>query len=136
MKKDCELAIRNGKLNKNVTPKVKDINIDHDPLTIQLLRLPEVNLKDHPNLVHSQPCDGSGIHHSERFLHQGSDAWKEARKEMIKYAEEVKSGHGTKDEYMNDAMRWGSMCEDHAVATYINGMQSRKFEKNRTLGNN
>ena len=48
---------------------------------------------------------------------------------MIKYAEEVKSGHGTKDEYMNDAMRWGSMCEDHAVATYINGMQCRKFEK-------
>lgn len=144
LKKDCELAIRNGKLNKNVTPKVKDINIDHDPLTIQLLRLPEVNLKDHPNLVHSQPCDGSGIHHSERFLHQGSDTWKEARKrkvngsraacalgwrgrqEMIKYAEEVKSGHGTKDEYMNDAMRWGSMCEDHAVATYINGMQCRK----------
>ena len=144
MKKDCELAIRNGKLNKNITPKVKDINIDHDPLTIQLLRLPEVNLKDHPNLVHSQPCDGSGIHHSERFLHQGSDTWKEARKrkvngsraacalgwrgrqEMIKYAEEVKSGHGTKDEYMNDAMRWGSMCEDHAVATYINGMQCRK----------
>ena len=51
MKKDCELAIRNGKLNKNITPKVKDINIDHDPLTIQLLRLPEVNLKDHPKLV-------------------------------------------------------------------------------------
>ena len=80
MKKDCELAIRNGKLSKNITPKVKDINIDHDPLTIQLLRLPEVNLKDHPKLVHSQPCDGSEIHHSERFLHQGSDALKEARK--------------------------------------------------------
>ena len=46
LKKDCELAIRNGKLNKNVNPKVKDINIDHDPLTIELLRLPEVNLKD------------------------------------------------------------------------------------------
>ena len=48
---------------------------------------------------------------------------------MIKYAEEVKSCQGTKDEYMNDVMRYGSMCEDHAVGTYINGMQCRKFEK-------
>ena len=49
---------------------------------------------------------------------------------MIKYAEEVKSGQGTKDhEYMNDAMRLGSMCKDHAVGTYSNGMQYRKFEK-------
>ena len=67
LKKDCQLAIRNGKLYENITFKVKDINIDHDPLTIQLLRLPEVNVKDHPKLIHSQPCDGSGIHHSERL---------------------------------------------------------------------
>ena len=144
LKKDCELAIRNGKINKNITPLVTDINIDHDPLTIQLLCLPEVNLKDHPKVVPSQPCDGSGIH--QRFVHQGSDAWKEARKgkvngsraacafgwrgrqEMIKYAKEVKSGQGTKNECMNDAMCWGSLCGDHAVATYINGMQWRKFE--------
>ena len=152
LKKDCELAIRNGKLYENISPKVKDINIDHDPLTIQLLRLPEVNLKDHPKLVHSQSCDGSGIYHSERFLQQGSDAWKEAREgkvngsraacalvwrgrqEMIKYAQEVNSDQGKIDD-INDAMRWGSMCEDHAVATYINGMQCTKFD-NRTLGNN
>ena len=36
---------------------------------------------------------------------------------------------------INEAMRWGSMCEDHAVATYINGMPCKKFEKNRTVGN-
>ena len=49
----------------------------------------------------------------------------------------VKSCQGKIDD-INNAMRWGSMCEDHAVATYmyINGMQCTKFEKNRTLGNN
>lgn len=83
LRKDCELAIRNGKLYENITPKVKDINIDHDPLTIQLLGLPEVNLKDYPKLVYSQPCDGSGVHHSERFLHQGSDAWKEEKEKLM-----------------------------------------------------
>ena len=108
-----------------MTPKVKGINNDHDPLTIQLLRLPEVKLKDHPKLVNIQLCDGSGIHPSERFLQQGSDAWKEARKgkingsraacalgwrgrqEMMKYAREVKTGQGTRDD-INDAMCWGS----------------------------
>ena len=30
---------------------------------------------------------------------------------------------------INDAMKWGSMCEDHAVATYIHGMSCQKFEK-------
>ena len=30
---------------------------------------------------------------------------------------------------INEAIRWGSMCEDHAVATYINGMLCKKFEK-------
>ena len=30
---------------------------------------------------------------------------------------------------INEAMKWGSMCEDHAVATYINGMPCKKFEK-------
>ena len=47
---------------------------------------------------------------------------------MIKYAQEVKSGQATVND-MNDAMCWGSMCEDHAVATYIKGMPCRKFEK-------
>ena len=112
LKKDCELAITNCKLYRNMTPKVKGINIDHDPLTIQLLRLPEVKLKDHPKLVNIQLCDGSGIHPSERFL-QGSDAWEEARKgkingswaacalgwrgrqEMMKYEQEVKTDQGT-----------------------------------------
>ena len=54
---------------------------------------------------------------------------------MIKYAQEVKSGQATVND-MNDAMCWESMCEDHAVATYIKGMPCRKFEKNRTLGDN
>ena len=130
LKKDCELAITNCKLYRNMTPKVKGINIDHDPLTIQLLRLPEVKLKDHPKLVIIQLCDGSGIHPSERFL-QGSDAWEEARKgkingswaacalgwrgrqEMMKYVQEVKTDQGTRDD-INDAMCWGSMgnCEE------------------------
>jgi len=152
--KDCKIAITNCKLYGNITtPKAKDINNDHDPLTIQLLRLPEVNLKDHPKLVNNQPCDGSGIHLSERFLKQGSDAWKETRKgkvngsraacalgwrgrqEMIKYAQELKSGQETIND-INDAMHWGLTCEDHAVATYINGMPCKKFEKNRTLAKN
>ena len=147
LKKDCKTATTNCKLSGSATtPKARDINTNHDPLTIQLLRLPEVNLKDHPKLLNIPPCHGSGTHLSERFLNQGSDAWKEARKgkvngsraacalgwrgreEMIKYAQEVKSGQTTIND-INNAMRWGSMCEDHAVATYINGMPCRKFEK-------
>ena len=35
----------------------------------------------------------------------------------------------TKTTPVNEAMKWGSMCEDHAVATYINAMPCKKFEK-------
>lgn len=155
LKKDCELDIRNGKINKNITPLVTDINIDHDPLTIQLLCLPEVNLKDHPKVVPSQPCDGSGIHHSERFMCQGSDTWKEARKgkvngsraacafgwrgrqEMIKYAKEVKSAWSGDKKWMYEwcyvlgIIVWGSCC------CYIYQWYAmKKIWNNRTLGNN
>lgn len=41
---------------------------------------------------------------------------------MIKYVQEVKFGQGIKDEYMNDVMCWGLMCEDYVVVIYINGM--------------
>lgn len=33
---------------------------------------------------------------------------------MMKYAHEVKSGQGRIDD-INDAMRWGSMCEDQMM---------------------
>ena len=46
---------------------------------------------------------------------------------MIEYAEEIKSGR-VKTE-VNEAMRWGSMCEDHAIATYVNGMSCKKYKK-------
>ncbi|KAJ7386195.1 hypothetical protein OS493_010588 [Desmophyllum pertusum] len=47
---------------------------------------------------------------------------------MINYAQKLKSSYATTND-INDAMRWGSMCEDHAIATYIQHMPCRKFEK-------
>lgn len=63
------------KQNGNKTaPKVKETN-NNDPLTIQLLRLPEVDLTGHVKLEVDLPsCDDTGKHLDERFLEQGSEA--------------------------------------------------------------
>lgn len=45
------------------------------------------------------------------------------------YAQELMPGSVRTTETINDAMKWGSICEDHAVATYIHGMSCQKFEK-------
>ncbi|KAJ7391222.1 hypothetical protein OS493_019353 [Desmophyllum pertusum] len=50
------------------------------------------------------------------------------RQAMEEYAKEVRSG-GVNSAEINDAMRWGSMCEDHAVATYIHKMPCKMFKK-------
>ena len=47
---------------------------------------------------------------------------------MEEYAKQVRSG-GVNSTEINDAMRWGSMCEDHAVATYIHKMPCKMFKK-------
>ena len=104
-----------------------------------------VSYGNHPKLVNIPSADGSEKHLDERFLQQGSDAWKQARKgkingskaasalgwkgrqEMIDYAKGVKYGHVTNN--INDAMSWGSMCEDHALATCITHMPCTKFER-------
>ena len=49
------------------------------------------------------------------------------RRQMFEYAEEIKSGRATTE--INDAMRLGSMCEDHAIATYVNGMPCKEYKK-------
>lgn len=147
LKADCSLRTTSS-YTKKVTStcelnKNKDTN--NDPLTIQLLRLPEVELKGHPKLYNLPSMEASGKHLDERFIQQGSATWKQARKgkingskaasalgwrgrqEMIDYSQEIKSGQVTSN--INDAMRWGSMCEDHAIATYIQHMPCRKFER-------
>ena len=52
---------------------------------------------------------------------------------MVLYAKQLMSTNDSTKETeatpINEAMKWGSMCEDHAVATYINGMSCKKFEK-------
>jgi len=52
-------------------------------LTIQLLRLPEVVLQDNPRLVNVQAKATDQKVNDERFLEQGSEAWKEARKGKV-----------------------------------------------------
>ncbi len=146
LKADCPLRIKasHTKYVKSTSELSKNKETNNDSLAIQLLRLPEVDLTDHPKLINLPSTDGSK-HLDERFLQQGSDAWKQARKgkingskaasalgwrgrqEMVDYAQEVKSGNVTSD--INDAMRWGSMCEDHALATYITHMPCTKFER-------
>ena len=79
-------------------------------------------------------------------MEQGSDEWKRTRKgkvngsqaaralgwrgkqEMVNYAGELRSNNVNTNE-INDAMRWGSMCEEHAIATYIKHMPCKKFLK-------
>ena len=48
---------------------------------------------------------------------------------MMNYAQELMPGSTRKSETLNDAMQWGTMCEDHAVATYIHGISCTKFKK-------
>ena len=52
---------------------------------------------------------------------------------MVLYAKQLMPANDSTNETetmpINEAMKWGSMCEDHAVATYINGMPCKKFEK-------
>lgn len=52
---------------------------------------------------------------------------------MVLYAKQLRPANDSTKEtettLINEAMRWGSMWEDHAVATYINGMPCKKFEK-------
>lgn len=57
----------------------------NDPLTIQLLRLPEFNLRENLKLHEvTLPTNGTCESvNSERFLKQGSNAWKEARRGKI-----------------------------------------------------
>ena len=52
---------------------------------------------------------------------------------MVLYAKQLMPANDSTNETetmpINEAMKWGSICEDHAVATYINGMPCKKFEK-------
>ncbi|KAJ7386196.1 hypothetical protein OS493_010589 [Desmophyllum pertusum] len=78
LKKDCKIVkstVTKCKQYGNKTaPKVKETN-NNDPLTIQLLRLPEVDLTGHVKLEVDLPsCDDTGKHLDERFLEQGSEA--------------------------------------------------------------
>ena len=147
LKKDCKEASKGSNFKnpgKNTTCKVKQnaLNNNNDLLSIQLLRLPKVYLRCHPKFVNLPNIPG------EQFLQQGSDAWKQARRgkvngsrtacalgwrgkqQMFEYAEEIKSGRATTE--INDAMRRGSMCEDHAIATYVNGMPCKEYKKKKT----
>ena len=47
---------------------------------------------------------------------------------MEEYAKEIQTG-GTMNDKLNDAMRWASMCENHAIATYINEMQCTESKR-------
>ena len=52
---------------------------------------------------------------------------------MVLYAKQLRPANDSTKETettpTNEAMKWGPMCEDHAVALYINGMPCIKFEK-------
>lgn len=50
------------------------------------------------------------------------------RQEMISYAQELKSNKVESTE-VNDAVRWGSMCKDYPIVTYIQHKPCRKFAK-------
>ena len=119
-------------------------------MTIQLLPLPEISLQCHPKITHDAEGAECKSDQPERYYKQGTDeAWRDARRgkmngsraavalgwrgkeAMEEYAKEIRTG-GTMNDKLNYAMRWGSMCENHAIATYINEMQCTEFK--RTLG--
>ena len=47
---------------------------------------------------------------------------------MEKYAKELRTG-GADNGEVNDAMAWGSMCEDHAIATYVSKISCKEYKK-------
>ena len=155
LKSDCPLKAiiskeRHGenKTSSSMSSKATQgkCNTNKDPLIIQLLRLPEISLQSHPKITHEAEDAEGKSDQPERYYKQGIEAWRDARKRkmngsqaavalgwrgkeaMEEYAKEIRTGRTVNDK-LNDAMRWGSMCEDHAIATYISGMQCTEFKR-------
>ena len=53
----------------------KAVNLSNDPLTIQILRLPEITTKSDSKIVQDIQIQGDS-NQPERFYKQGSDAWR------------------------------------------------------------
>ena len=142
LKVDCPTTNTNTAKKTTRIRKVKHNNSSNDPLTIQILRLPEITTKSDGKIVQDIQTKGDS-NQPERFYKQGSDAWRNSRKGKIngsklacalgwrgnkameEYAKELRTG-GADNEEVNDAMTWGSMCEDHAIATYVSKISCKE----------